>query len=90
MGINSVLVRSLDNVETFFHTSMLHLLRQWGAPVGIIIETPYVLDWARGSEVVFDAEDLLFKIPDKYRSEKVGWYGTDHKYYGIWERSATE
>lgn len=90
MGINEILVRSMKNVETFFHPSMMHLLRNWGEPVGIIIETPYELDWARGSRVVFDADDFLFKIPDKYQSEKIGWYGTDFKYYGIWERSKTE
>jgi len=62
------------------------IIDEMGEPIAVIIETPYEWIFDNDSETVpFKAEDYFFDKPNGFLHKKIGGFGTDYHYFGIWK-----
>jgi len=73
-------------MSTFIHPNKYEVVQELGQPENIIIEDPYGWHWAGIPTVDMSAEEFMFSLPDGFIVKKVGWYGTDYTYFGVWRK----
>lgn len=76
------------DVVGYLHPSKQEIIDAFGMPKGILLDVPDGYYWATGSDMSCTAEDFVWELEDSglYRSCLIGWYGTEYRYYGVWER----
>jgi len=74
-------------INDFINPQYQHIIDKLGKPDEILVETPYSFSWFINNIVPGSAEDFMFRRerPEGWIIQKVGNFGTDHKYFGIWK-----